>query len=155
MSFICSVLKPFGDLSTPEKHQSFMMFNKKSKSYMPYFYENMHRYQSECVSIDSLLNRHLSILPFKPYFEPLYKLSEVFNRLDFILNHFDLLKPATISQQLMVVLTEAGCLNSNYAREFPNDFINDTLGKIYSDSNFAVDDQHFRWSFLEYYYRAG
>jgi hypothetical protein len=111
MPFICSVLKPFGDLSSPEKQQSFML-NRKSKSYLPYFFENLHKYQSEFVCIDTLLNQHLSILPFKSYFDSLYKISEIFNRLDFIINEFDELKQSNVHQQLVAILAEAGFLTN-------------------------------------------
>lgn len=109
MSLICSVLKPFGDLSTLEKQQSVAMFGKKSKSYVPYFFENVQKYQSESVSVEILLNRYLSIVPFKPYFEGLYRLCEIFGRLEMLADLFDELRPASVHQQLINILSNAGC----------------------------------------------
>lgn len=117
MPFICSVLKPFGDLSSPEKHVSVATHGKKAKSFVPFFFENLHKYQSESVSVESLLNRHLSVLPFKSYFEPLYKICEIFNRLDFLAENFEQVRAASSSiglhQQLMATLTDAGCCFSS------------------------------------------
>lgn len=125
MSFLCSVLKPFGDLSSPEKQQSVMMTSiqgKKSKLfYVPFFYENLHKCQSESVSVESLLNRHLSVLPFKPYFEQLYRVCEIFYRLDYIYENLDQQTKTTtattnLQQQLLTILADAGCFFSrNYA----------------------------------------
>lgn len=126
MSFLCSVLKPFGDLSSPEKQQSVMMTSiqgKKSKLfYVPFFYENLHKCQSESVSVESLLNRHLSVLPFKPYFEQLYRVCEIFYRLDYICENLDqqtnksTATTTNLQQQLLTILADAGCCYSrNYA----------------------------------------
>ena len=112
MQFICSVLKPFGDLSTPEKQQSIATHGKKSKSYVPFFYENLNKYQCENVSVESLLNRHLSILPFKPYFEQLYKICKIFNRLDFLIENFERLPTTNLRNQLKSILNDAGCLTT-------------------------------------------
>lgn len=112
MQFICSVLKPFGDLSTPEKQQSIATHGKKSKPYVPFFYENLHKYQCENVSVESLLNRHLSILPFKPYFDQLYKICQIFNRLDFLCENFERLPTTNLRNQLISILNDAGCLTT-------------------------------------------
>jgi hypothetical protein len=112
MPFICSVLKPFGDLSLPADRQALFM-SKKSKSYLPYFYENVHKYQSDLVNLDTLLNSNLSILPFKAYFYQLYKLCEIFNRLDYLINEYDNLKQPSVQNQLISILNEAGCLANN------------------------------------------
>ena len=107
MQIISNVLKPFNDLTNNMKQtsnpSSSTSTTKKSKlNGMPIYFENMNKYQSDFVNIDTLLNMHLTILPFKPYFETLYSFCEIFAKIDYLINEFDYLKENNLKKQLNI-----------------------------------------------------
>jgi hypothetical protein len=121
MNLILSVLKPFGDLSHEKQLLSSsaqqqttigsgLSNRKKSTTHLPYFYENMLKHQCEGVNIATLLNPYLSIMPFKSYFEPLYKLSEVFIKLDTLIENYDELKATTIMHHFFKLVNQTNAL---------------------------------------------
>lgn len=144
MAFICSVLRPFGDLSASDKQNLLMNKRSNTKSYLPYFYENVYKYQSDYVTLDTLLNTNLSVLPFKYYFYSLYKFCEIFNRLDDLIDDYDQLKPTQLNQQLISILNQAGFLNvSSEEASFSssgNQFKLDIKDEHQFLSDFIMDD---------------
>jgi hypothetical protein len=91
MPFITSVLKPFNT----QKDNRYN--NKKSNNF---FNDISLKYQVELVNIDTLLNTHLSIVPFKSYFETVYRFSEIFNKLNYIISEFDNLEQSYLRFEL-------------------------------------------------------
>ena len=53
------------------------------------------------MSIETLLNPVLTILPFKHFFDKLYTFGDVFNRLDFLIKEFENLKQTNINEQFV------------------------------------------------------
>lgn len=117
MPFILSVLKPFGDLNIEK--QVLLASNKKSKSGLNYFLENILKFQTDHVNLDTLLNPHLTILPFKSYFENLYKFFQISFKLDYLITEFDSLKQTFLFQQLNILIAQTGFLNLNINSNFP------------------------------------
>ena len=120
MQIISNVLKPFSDLTNNMKQLSNQNAStsasaaKKSKlNGMPIYFENMNKYQSDFVNIDTLLNMHLTILPFKPYFETLYSFCEIFAKIDYLINEFDYLKENNLKKQLNILIEQTGSLTDN------------------------------------------
>ncbi len=131
MPFIVSVLKPF-DNSKIEKQSiiakkktkrsllhmssssgsSSASANTPQKPALSYFQESILRFQSEFVNIDTLLNPNLSKLPFKSYFEVLYKFCVIFNKLDYIIDEFDELGQSKIQQCLVNAMFQTNQLNN-------------------------------------------
>ena len=114
MPIIFSILKPFGDIVTQTEKQSTITQLKRAKTSIQYYFEYLAKYQTEFVSVESLLNKHLSILPFKPYFEALYKFSEIFCRIEYLIKEFSSLKPSNVYNQLMNILHQTGSLNNQF-----------------------------------------
>ena len=54
--------------------------------------------QSPTLTVDLLLNQHLAIIPFKYYFNNLYNLSELLNRIDFIIENYNDIKSVNIKE---------------------------------------------------------
>ena len=128
MPFIISVLKPFDNLAHEKQNKTAKKKVKKSllpaslssstistsstKANLSFFQESILKYQTELINIDTLLNLNLSVLPFKSYFEVLYKFSEIFNRLDFLIQEFDDLDNSSVHQYLLLIMAQTGQLNS-------------------------------------------
>ena len=78
---IQSVLKPFGDQTASNK-----------------------KHQSQFINIDTLLNTHLTILPFKPYFEQIYKFSTRFTIITNLIDNYSKLTQTQIRHRLNSVI---------------------------------------------------
>ena len=114
MPLISSVLKPFDELSSIDNKPHYKKSTSSKSSSMTFFFDNILKNQSECVNIDTLLNKNISIVPFKPYFEQFYKFSETFSKLEYIIKDFNNLKQATIQNQLINILTQTSLLNNQF-----------------------------------------
>jgi hypothetical protein len=53
---------------------------------------------STSLTVDLLLNQHLAIIPFKYYFNNLYNLSELLNRIDFIIENYNDIKSINVNE---------------------------------------------------------
>lgn len=131
LPFIVSVLKPFDNLAGVENTNIVKSSRKKStklsgllsssssatqstttKSKLSFFHESLIKYQAEMITIDSLFNTHLSVLPFKSYFEVYYKFSEIYHRLDFLIDEFAELNQQSLQKMLYFVTTQMENLNN-------------------------------------------
>ena len=114
MPLILSVLKPFDDLLSLENKLHFKKSTSSKCTGMAFFFDNILKNQSEFVNIDTLLNKNISIVPFKPYFDQFYKFSETFSKLEYIIKNFDNLNQATIQDQLINILTQTSSLINQF-----------------------------------------
>ncbi len=96
-AFILSTLKPF----KPSPKQS-------------YFYEAILKSQSTFNNIDTLLNMHLTCLPFKSFFENLHNLCSLFDTIDQVIQEFDELSQYSLKQRLVEVIQGVTSLNINH-----------------------------------------
>jgi hypothetical protein len=138
MPLILNVLKPFDDSLSLENKPQFKKSTSSKSPNVAYFFENMLKNQSDLVSIDTLLNKNISIVAFKPYFEQFYKFSETFSKLEHIIKDFNNLKQATVKNQLINIVTQTSSLN--------NQFVLPSKNQLNSQNNFTarsqiIDDQ--------------
>jgi len=138
MPLILNVLKPFDDSLSLENKPQFKKSTATKSSNVAYFFENILKNQSDLVSIDTLLNKNISIVAFKPYFEQFYKFSETFSKLEHIIKDFSSLKQSTIKNQLINIVTQTSSLNSQLVLPSNN--------QLNSQNNFTarsqiIDDQ--------------
>ncbi|CAF0855447.1 unnamed protein product [Brachionus calyciflorus] len=128
--FILSVLKPFSDQT-----------NKSSKSPRSTIHmENILKYQSHSVNISKLLNPHLTILPFKLYFENLFKFNEISYKLDYLIAEYKHLDKAYMLKQLNLIITQTGFLNLNRNVEDMAFYTSDETPSL--DQSISIDLLH-------------
>lgn len=75
--------------------------------------ENIIKYQSQNVNLSTLLNPHLTVLPFKLFFENLYKFNEIAYKLEYLINEYEHLEKKFILKQLNLIIRQTGLLNMN------------------------------------------
>ena len=71
------------------------------------------------LTVDLLLNQHIAIIPFKYYFNNLYNLSELLNRIDFIIENYNDIKSINISD--LNLMTSETTTIENTELELSND----------------------------------
>lgn len=136
MPLILSVLKPFDELLPLENKLHFKKSTSSKCTGMAIFFDNILKNQSEFVNIDTLLNKNISIVPFKPYFDQFYKFSETFSKLEYIIKNFDNLNQATIQDQLINILTQTSSLINQFQAPSKNQINSQNLIK-----NKIIDEQ--------------
>ena len=116
-SFICSMLlkQPFIIMSGP--FATFILSTLKPFKHSPkqsYFYEAILKSQASFSNIDTLLNLHLTCLPFKSYFEHLYKLCVLFDTVDMVIQEFEEISQYSLKQRLARVIQGVTSLNPTH-----------------------------------------
>lgn len=106
-----SVLKPLNEFTLSDSKNSNIKNQKNVKQ--SYYLENIAKYQAQNVNVSTLLNPHLTVLPFKLFFENLYKFNEIAYKLDYLINEYELLDKSYILKQLNLVIKQTGLLNMN------------------------------------------
>ena len=109
-------LKIINDIISKEPHLIPSTFRSIIINTLKEFDKNC---SSSSLTVDLLLNQHLALIPFKYYFNNLYNLSELLNRIDFIIENYNDIKSININELNLTNVNNE--LVENIELEFTND----------------------------------